>query len=163
MATQAGEKSTGKRMFWIAVMCPFRTMDSPPWSSRVAASDSLFPQEAVELGLGRAHSVSLIGHRFDHHFVDVTPSPVLARLERPNNRVMGFSKMLRGVFVLRGVTAADMAARLAQPQMDPRVTPLQALLASVGVRRHIVHLVQVRTRLWHHAPTIPARVGFSAA
>jgi len=37
MATQAGEKSTGKRMFWIAVVCPVRTMDSPPWSSRVAA------------------------------------------------------------------------------------------------------------------------------
>jgi hypothetical protein len=79
----------------------------------------------------------------DHHLVDKTPSPVLARLERSNDGVMGLSEVLGGVFVLRGVAAADVTAGLAEPQVHPRVTHLQALLASCGVRRHIFYLLEV--------------------
>jgi len=35
-----------------------------------------------------------------HQFIDVTPHPVFARLQRPDNRVFRSLKMLRGVFVL---------------------------------------------------------------
>jgi len=47
------------------------------------------------------------------------------------------------MLVFRVIAAADMTAGLAEPQADPRVTRLQALLAPGGVERHILHLVQV--------------------
>src|SRR6266568_2691418 len=81
--------------------------------------------------------------RLNRDLVDVTPSPVLARLERSHNRVLGLSEVLRGVFVLRGVAAADVTANLAEPQMNPGIPHLQALLTSVGVGRWVLNLVKV--------------------
>jgi hypothetical protein len=54
-------------------------------------------------------------------FVDKTPHPILARFERPHNRMMSSVKMLGGVFVLGGVATADMAAGETQAQMNPGV------------------------------------------
>ena len=52
-------------------------------------------------------------------------------------------KMLRGVLVLRGVAAADMATGQAQSQMDPIVAHLKALFATLGMRLHILNLAGV--------------------
>ena len=62
---------------------------------------------------------------------------------RDRIRVEGLSEVLRRMLVFRVIAAADMTAGLAEPQADPRVTRLQALLAPGGVERHILHLVQV--------------------
>ena len=104
--------------------------------ARFGAKESL-PGEwlGIELWASRA--------RLNHDLVGVTPSPVLARLERSNNGVMSLSKMLRRMLVFRVVAAADMTAGLAEAQVDPRVAHLQALLAPGGVWRHIMYLVQV--------------------
>jgi hypothetical protein len=57
--------------------------------------------------------------RLNHYIVDVTPSPVLARLKRAHDRVFCLFEMFGGVPVLRGIAAADMAADFAKAQMDP--------------------------------------------
>ena len=49
------------------------------------------------------------------HFVDVAPAPVLSRLERPDDRVLGLVKVLGGVFVPGRVTAADVTANKTFP------------------------------------------------
>jgi hypothetical protein len=79
----------------------------------------------------------------EHDFVDVAPSPVFARLERANNRVLSLLEVLCGVFIFGGIAAADMAAGLAEPQVHPGVTHLETLLAAAGVGRYVVYLVKV--------------------
>src|SRR4051812_14312282 len=48
--------------------------------------------------------------------------------------------------VLRRVAAAHVAAGQAEPEMDPGVAHLQALLAAAGVRFDVVDLIQMGTR-----------------
>ncbi len=79
----------------------------------------------------------------NHDLVHVTPSPVFTGLERSNKGVMGLSEVPGRVFIFRGVAATHVPAGKAQSQVDPRVTHLQALLASGGVGRHILYLVKV--------------------
>jgi hypothetical protein len=81
--------------------------------------------------------------RLNHDFVDVTPTPIFAPFKRPHDGVLGFFEVLGGVPVLGGIAAADVAANLAEAQMDPRIAHLQALFASIGVRGWALYLVQV--------------------
>jgi hypothetical protein len=70
---------------------------------------------------------------FEQHLVKVTPIPVLARLVRPDNRVPGDVEVRGGVLPRRVVTASDVTAFLANPQMDPVLAALgQAVLATPG-------------------------------
>lgn len=55
------------------------------------------------------------GQWFYEHFVYVTPSPNLARLDRADDRVTRLAKVLGGVFVLGAVATADVAAAEAHP------------------------------------------------
>src|SRR6266853_4582672 len=110
MATHDGEKSTGNKIFCTVVMCSgFTFVRSSPQEPAPAR-----PSRQLQFCRSRA--------RFNHDLVDITPSPVLARLERSNDRVLRLEEVLRSVFVFRRVAAADVAAGLAEPQMDPRVT-----------------------------------------
>ncbi len=78
--------------------------------------------------------------------VGVTEHPALARLERPDDRVVRVDEMPGRVLVLRVVAAADVAAGHAEPQVNPRVAGGQAFLAAVGcVGLDITDLVEVRT------------------
>jgi hypothetical protein len=45
----------------------------------------------------------------EKNFIHITPTPVLARLERLHDGVLGLMKVLSGVFVLGRVTAAEVA------------------------------------------------------
>jgi hypothetical protein len=53
------------------------------------------------------------------------------------------SEVPGGVPVLRGITAADVAADFAKAQMNPRIAHLQALLTPIGLRGWVLYLVQV--------------------
>jgi hypothetical protein len=57
--------------------------------------------------------------------------------------VLSFSEVLAGVPVRRGIAAADVAANLAEAQVDPRIAHLQALFTSIGIRGWVLYLVQV--------------------
>jgi hypothetical protein len=61
-------------------------------------------------------------------------------------------KMFGRVFVFRGIAAAHVTARQAQPQMDPRIARFQALFAAAGVGLHVVDLIQMMARLHGLAP-----------
>jgi hypothetical protein len=85
----------------------------------------------------------LLRKRFNHDFVDETPSPILARFKRSHDGMFCLSEVLGGVLVLRGIAAADVAADLAKAQMNPRIAHLQALLAPIALRGWAFYLVQV--------------------
>jgi hypothetical protein len=80
---------------------------------------------------------------FHDNFVDVAPDPVLTGLKRFDERVVSGVKMFRGVLILRGITAAHVAARETQAKMNPSIAGLQTLLATVGSWSNFVDLLQV--------------------
>src|ERR1700726_1734892 len=74
--------------------------------------------------------------------VDDAPGPVLARLDRAHDRVLGLRGVVRGMFVGRGVTAPDLSASATDTQVQPATADLQALLAPGNLRagRDLGHL-----------------------
>src|SRR5690606_7689516 len=69
--------------------------------------------------------------RLQGDLVHEAPGPFLARLEGADDGVCRRLEVLRRVSVRRGVTAADVAAGAAEPQVDPAVAAREALLASL--------------------------------
>ncbi len=66
--------------------------------------------------------------KIEHHFLDVTPAPPFRRIIGLDDRVPGRVKMFCCVPIWRLITAPDMAAGTADPQMQPRVTRFQTFL-----------------------------------
>src|SRR5579862_4468160 len=66
----------------------------------------------------------------EHPVLRVTPEPVFARLEAPDERVPGRGRVLGGVLGRRGVAAADVPALRAAAQMQPPPAAGVALDAS---------------------------------
>jgi hypothetical protein len=54
-------------------------------------------------------------------------------------------KMLGGVFILRAVAAAYVAATQTKAQLNPRITQLQAFLTAFGAGIHIFDLTHMLT------------------
>src|SRR5712692_3091380 len=95
---------------------------------------------------------TVVTHRsskLKNHLVDVTPDPVLTRLEGLDNGVVGGVKMPGGVLILRRVTATNMSTRETEAQVHPGVTCFQTIFAPIGARRDFVYLVQVATLFCH--------------
>jgi hypothetical protein len=80
-------------------------------------------------------------------FVYVTPSPVLARLERLDDRVLGLMKVFGGVLVLGRITTTHMAADQTLPQVNPTIAHLEALFAAVAAGIDFANLFYVGTGL----------------
>jgi hypothetical protein len=97
-------------------------------------------------------AVALLG--FEHHFIDVAPEPILAGLNGLNNRMFRSMKMLGGVLVFGTVAAADVAALLAEPEMDPGVAHFEAFFAAVNFRFNVANLIGVRTDVSHCASSV---------
>jgi len=57
--------------------------------------------------------------------------------------MFGLSKVLRGVPVLGGVAAANVATSLAEAQLNPRIAHLQALFAIIGAGGWVLNLGEV--------------------
>src|SRR5579884_3632371 len=81
---------------------------------------------------------------FKLHLVDITPAPVLARLERFHDGVVGTVEMFGRVAVLRGIAATHVPADHAQAQVNPAIAGLQTVFAAPAVRLHVANLVRVR-------------------
>jgi hypothetical protein len=56
-------------------------------------------------------------------------------------------KVFRRMLVFRGIAASDVAARHTEPQMDPRVAQLDALVAHVYAGFNVLDLIHVRAFL----------------
>jgi hypothetical protein len=63
--------------------------------------------------------------------------------------MLALMEVLRGMLVFRRVTAANVSTNKAQPQMDPRVSGLNAFFADVLAGLAEFDLVEVRTLFWH--------------
>src|SRR6202008_3465142 len=85
--------------------------------------------------------------RFHQDLIDVAPAPVLARLERGNDRVLRRAEVLGRVFVLRLVATPDVAAGPAQGQIHPAVPQGEASPPPCRIRRirhHEVEMLAIR-------------------
>src|SRR5215472_10533631 len=85
----------------------------------------------------------------DLDFINIAPAPILARLERADDRMLRLVEVLGGVLVLRGVAAPDVAAGQAQAQVDPGVAHFEAFFTAVGLRFHVVYLIEVSACAGH--------------
>ena len=83
----------------------------------------------------------MVSSGFEHHLVDVTPDPVLSRLEGLNDRMVGGVEMLGGMLVLRRVAAANMPTRQTEAQMHPAISGFQTVLTSIGTRCDLMYLI----------------------
>src|ERR1700693_3930500 len=87
--------------------------------------------------------------KLEHELIDITPAPVLTRLEGLDNRVVGRVEMLGGVLVLRIVTATDMSTGETEAQVHPGISNFQTVLTSIGARCDFLYLIKMRTSLCH--------------
>ena len=103
----------------------------------------------------------MVAAKVQTNFIDIAPSPPFRRIVAFDDRMAGLAEMLGSVTVWRAVAAADMAARPAEAQMDPRRTKFQTFLASERARRDVANAIEVTASLDHlslppclHAQTI---------
>src|ERR1035437_65066 len=92
---------------------------------------------------------SLPVRQIEQHFIDITPAPALRRIIALDDRMLRGVEMPGCVFVGRIVTAADVAAGAADPQMQPLAAALQALLAAERARRDVVDATEVGAAFRH--------------
>src|SRR5712692_5371534 len=101
----------------------------------------------------RPRTRNLISSLFHHQLIHITPSPTFPWLNRADDGMAGRVKVLRGVFVLRGIAAADVATGEAHSQMDPAVLHSQTLFAAGSARLDVSDLIEVCAGwLWHESP-----------
>jgi hypothetical protein len=86
----------------------------------------------------------------DQDFIDIAPAPILARLDRLHDRMLGPMKMFRRMLVLGGVTAAHMAANETHSEMDPGIAYFQTFLASISARMHLANFFYVHATVCSH-------------
>ena len=87
--------------------------------------------------------------KLEHHLIDVAPTPGLAGLEGGDDRVLRTMEVLGRVLVLRVVAAAYVPALHAEPQVDPYVAGLQAILAAIGAWGDIFDAIEMRAGIGH--------------
>jgi len=85
----------------------------------------------------------------DDHLIDVAPAPILARLERLDDRMAAGVEVFSGVPVFGLIAAAHMAALQAEAQMHPRITCLQAIFAALRAGRDLADRIEMRTHGFH--------------
>src|ERR1700730_6908564 len=73
--------------------------------------------------------------QIEKHFLAIAPAPPLRRIVTLDDRMLVGVKMLGRVFVRRVVTAADVTATAADPQMQPLAAAFEAFLAAERARR----------------------------
>ena len=87
--------------------------------------------------------------KLKHNLIDVTPDPVLSRLEGLNDRMVGRVEMLGGMLILRTVAAAHMSTGETEAQVYPGISNFQTVLTSIGARCDFLYLIKMRTSLCH--------------
>jgi hypothetical protein len=87
--------------------------------------------------------------KLEHELIDITPDPVLTRLEGLDNRVVGRVEMPGGVLILRIVTATDMSTGETETQVYPRIPDSQTILTAIRAGCNVLYLIKMRTSLCH--------------
>jgi hypothetical protein len=87
--------------------------------------------------------------KIEHYFVYITPAPPFRWIKGFDDRVPGGVKMFCSVPIWRLIAATDMAAGATDPQMQPRVTRFQALLAPRRARNNVADCREVFAKYRH--------------
>src|SRR5487761_455811 len=87
--------------------------------------------------------------RVEHDLVLVAPAPVLARFERPDDRMPGAPEMLGRVLVRRAVAATHGTARHAVAQVHPRVPCREAVFTPLGAGGNLADLLEMCAFVHH--------------
>src|SRR5207253_959330 len=109
------------------------------------------PRTSLEERRGRDPGFALNPVDPEEHVVDVAPAPVLARLERADDRMLGLVGVGGRVAVGGVVAAADVTAGEADAEVQPLAADAEAVLAAVHGRRQFAQpdLVEVGAELAH--------------
>jgi hypothetical protein len=75
------------------------------------------------------------------NLVDVAPAPMFSRFHRLHDRMPLLVEVGRGMAVLGGIATTNLAALQAHAQVDPSTSDLETLLATLGVRVHLLHMI----------------------
>src|SRR5712692_3146149 len=87
--------------------------------------------------------------QIEQDFIDITPAPPLRRIVALDDRMLRGVKMPGGVLVGRVVTAADVTAGAADPQMQPLAAAFEAFLAAERARRDAADAGDMRAAFCH--------------
>lgn len=98
-------------------------------------NQDLAPTGALQSNLGQ----------FKHPTVDIAPRPVLTRLDRSHDGMVGLAKVLRSVLVFGGVAATNVAALQTESQVNPGIAGFQAFFATLGTGLNSLNLSHVGT------------------
>ena len=157
----AAERTTGIRFVLAPVVSKENPLRHDPDRLTAALLDLYSRWQALNDGTARLEEqVAETGASFSllhHHLINVAPHPILTRLERLDDRVVGGVEVLGGVLVLRVVAAANIAAAHALAQVYPGVAGLQAVFAAVSAGLNFVDLVEVRAGRLHFGIPFPFR------
>src|SRR5215831_20901183 len=85
----------------------------------------------------------------EQHLIEVTPDPVLTRLEGLNDRMVGRVEMFGRMLVIGRVAAAHVTTGEAEAQVDPGFSHFQTVLTALGARGDFLYLIKMRTALCH--------------
>jgi hypothetical protein len=88
------------------------------------------------------------------NFIDVAPHPGFSRLDGTDKRMLALMEMFSGVFILRRIATAHMAAGETQAQVDPGIAGLHAFLADPLVGLFDFDLLEVRAFFCHWTPSV---------
>ncbi len=134
-----------------------------PALSEAEWEESAFPLNATIVIEGNSSFTSAMPHSHACHLrrpllvyldlIDIAPAPILPRLHRPHNRVLRRMKVLRRMFIRRGVAAPHMPALHAHPQMHPPPANLQTILTTLRRRLHLMNVVKMSTFHSQHLPS----------
>src|SRR6266852_5180360 len=100
--------------------------------------------------------------QIEQDFIDITPAPPLRRIVALDDRMLRGVKMPGGVLVGRVVTAADVTAGAADPQMQPLAAASEAFLAAERARRDAADAGDMRAAFCHSV-SCPFVIARSAA
>jgi hypothetical protein len=80
------------------------------------------------------------------HLVDIAPAPMFSRFDGLHDRVPHLVEVGCGMAVPGGIATANLAAFQAHAQVHPAISEVETLVATPGVRRHLLYMIfYVRT------------------
>jgi hypothetical protein len=77
----------------------------------------------------------------DIYAVEVAPTPALSWFDGSHDRMAGFVEVGSGMAVSGGIATTNLAALQAHAKMHPGSADLETLLATLGARLRLLHMI----------------------
>ena len=86
-----------------------------------------------------------VSGKVQFELVDVTPAPILSRLDRSHYRMLGRMEVLGSVFIFRRIATTDVPTAQAEAKVHPPVAHLQTLFTTSRMRFDVLDLIEMST------------------